>query len=86
MVAMSREDWLALPIEQVKIEDLVWLDHDMDVPRFIRENGWTMNFPPIWVEQLVDGHYFVHDGRHRIMREHIRNRVGLIAARVVHHD
>lgn len=63
-------DFTALPLRLVSLRDLRWPDHhiskdDLSEPHLRRE----IDDEPVWVEQLISGqHFFVHDGRHRILR------------------
>jgi hypothetical protein len=70
---MDMDDFLSFPLQWIDIKDCVWPDHDLNKdhlgePERRRDN----DNDPIFVEQLVTGHWFIHDGRHRLLRARAR--------------
>jgi hypothetical protein len=66
-------EFTTYPLLWIDIKDCVWPDHDLceehlAEPERRREND---DFP-IYVEQLVTGDWFIHDGRHRLLRARAR--------------
>lgn len=61
-------DWAALPIENVPLGRLVWPCHDIDPAHLHPAPDQHVSSGPIHVQALVDGSWFVHDGRHRALR------------------
>lgn len=59
--------WAELPEELIPVDRLVWDKNHMSMPH-IRALLHTPNPEPIRVEQLYDGRYFIHNGRHRAHR------------------
>jgi len=61
--------FLPLPIRLVSLHDLRWGDNGISKDHLGEpERRREIDDEPIWVEQLVSGHLFVHDGRHRCLR------------------
>lgn len=64
---MMSHDWEALPSHWVPLDRLVYPSHDM-YEEHMNGSAPNLSHGQPWVEQLVDGSFFVHDGRHRIER------------------
>lgn len=75
-------DWSALPISDVPIDRLVWPCHDLDPAHTHPLPDAAVTQGPICVEELVEGSFFVHDGRHRAIRAQLGGETS-IAARVL---
>lgn len=61
-------DWSSLPLEDVPLERLVWPCHDISPDHVHALPGVELSAGPIHVQALVDGSWFIHDGRHRALR------------------
>ena len=84
---MNEADWQALPVEWINIDLCTYPAHDISyahVRKLGHANREKELLEPIRVEQLITGHYYVHDGRHRVFR-HYLDGLPEIAARVVRH-
>jgi hypothetical protein len=77
-------DWTNRPVTAVPLHLLVWPCHDIDPGHVHPQPGTVTSTGPIHVEQLIDGHYFIHDGRHRAIRAGL-NGEATIPARVLRH-
>jgi len=64
-------DWTSLPIQPVPVERIVFPCHDLD-PDHVHGIAPDLTTGPIHLQQLLDGDYFVHDGRHRTLRARLR--------------
>lgn len=75
-------NWQELPVTMVPLDQLVQPCHDIDPAHIHPAPGQPVSTGPIHVEALVDGSYFIHDGRHRAARARLDG-LAVIAARVV---
>lgn len=58
-----------LPRAMVRLDELVFPAHHIDEEHLADpEIKRTIDKEPIFVEQLIDDHWFIHDGRHRALR------------------
>lgn len=76
-----------LPEEEIPVnQKIVWADNGNPLSfRHIRDLLDHPDKSPIWVEQVISGHYFVHNGRHRVMRAFLDGRE-TINAKVLRHS
>lgn len=77
--------WAFVPVRAVRVDALVWPDHDLQDDHLGTE-AHPRDHEPILVEALTGdpGRYFVHDGRHRSIRAQRRG-TDIISARVLTH-
>lgn len=68
----------------VDVNTLVWPCHDIDPAHIHPTPATKLTVGPIRVEQLATGHYFVHDGRHRVIRAKLAGRHYLQAELIGH--
>lgn len=61
-------------VVRIPLDLLVWPCHDIDPDHLCLTDDPSVPLSdgPIDVERLRDGHYFVHDGRHRVIRAKLR--------------
>lgn len=77
-------DWERLPLADVPVNRLVWPCHDID-PAHVHPGPATVTSAgPIHVELLADGHWFIHDGRHRAIRAHLAGQATITARTLTH--
>lgn len=78
--------WAGITPEPITVDQkIVWADMSHPISyRHIRDMIEHPNNEPIRVEQLMSGHYFVHDGRHRVMRAFLDGKE-TINAKVLRH-
>lgn len=74
--------WENLPIQPIPLTLLIW-QSEPD-PHTIRALLTNPDTTPIHVEALCNGHYYVHDGRARIMAAHYRGATHINAATLDH--
>jgi len=61
-------NWHNLPTRRIPLDLLVWPCHDINPAHAHGTTTDALTTGPIHVEHLLDGHYFIHDGRHRAIR------------------
>lgn len=61
-------DWHTRPLALIPLGLIVFPCHDLDPHHVHPHDDRPLTSGPIHVEQLLDGHYYVHDGRHRTLR------------------
>jgi hypothetical protein len=61
-------DWQRLPLALIPLDRVVFPCHDLDPEHVHSATTGPVSVGPIHVERLLDGDYFVHDGRHRTLR------------------
>lgn len=61
-------DWGNLPVRAIPVDRCVYPCHDLDPAHHHPVVGALVRQGPIHVQELVDGSFFVHDGRHRLIR------------------
>lgn len=61
-------DWHTEPLALIPLDRIVFPCHDLDPGHVHGTTTDPLTVGPIHVEQLLDGSYFVHDGRHRTLR------------------
>lgn len=61
-------DWRELPVRFVPVAALVWPDHDIHADELVSPH--PRDGEPVCVEALRadPGRFFIHDGRHRVLR------------------
>lgn len=73
-------DFTRLPTRLVPLRDLRWGDHGINKDHLSEPHlHRVIDELPIWVESLVSGHFFVHDGRHRCIRALARGEHEILA-------
>ena len=61
-------DWHALPTTPVPLNQVVFPCHDLDPAHVHPVSDLVLSTGPIHVQALLDGSFFIHDGRHRALR------------------
>lgn len=81
MAEMSEESWDALPIEQVNVDDIVFMLDNLSIPHIFPDVRWLQitDHTPIRLALLSNGTYLVRDGRHRVIRAKLEKRAYLPA-------
>lgn len=62
-------DWDLLPLEEIPIAKLAFDCHDLQAEHVhVTNPDLVLSHGPIHVQALIDGRYWIHNGRHRTLR------------------
>jgi hypothetical protein len=84
---VTEEEWDALPVESIPIEDVVFMLDNINVAHIWPDPHEATGIAegPIRLALLSNGTYLVRDGRHRVIRRLLASSESYVRARVVRH-